>query len=68
MNPALKDIVKEELHKLLNAGFIYPILSNEWVSHLVIVPNKNGKRRFCTYYIELNRASKKYHFYLPFID
>ena len=25
MNPALKDIVKEELQKLLNVGFIYPI-------------------------------------------
>ena len=25
MNLALKDIVKEELQKLLNAGFIYPI-------------------------------------------
>lgn len=25
MKPALKDIVKEELHKLLDAIFIYPI-------------------------------------------
>jgi hypothetical protein len=25
MNPALKDIVKEELQKLLQANFIYPI-------------------------------------------
>ena len=25
MNPTLKDTVKEEIHKLLNIGFIYPI-------------------------------------------
>ena len=25
INPALKDIVKEELQKMLDAGFIYPI-------------------------------------------
>eukprot|EP00253_Pinus_taeda_P009607 PITA_09607 len=29
MNPALKDIVKEELQKLLDAGFIYPISDME---------------------------------------
>jgi len=45
MNPILKDIVKEELHKLLDVDFIYPILDNEWVSSLVIVPKKNGKLR-----------------------
>ena len=46
MNPALKDIVKEELQKLLNAGFIYPISDSKWVSPLVVVPNKvTGKWR-----------------------
>ena len=47
MNPALKDIVKEELQKLLDAGFIYPISDSEWVSPLVLVPKKNGKWRIC---------------------
>eukprot|EP00253_Pinus_taeda_P034036 PITA_34036 len=41
MNPTLKDIVKEELQKLLDAGFIYPISDSEWVSPLVPVPKKN---------------------------
>eukprot|EP00253_Pinus_taeda_P004092 PITA_04092 len=41
MNPTLKDIVKEELQKLLDARFIYPISDNEWVSPLVLVPKKN---------------------------
>ena len=40
MNPAPKDIVKEELQKLLTAGFIYPISDSKWVSPLVVVPKK----------------------------
>ena len=47
MNLTLKDIVKEELHKLLNANFIYPISDSNWVSPLVIVPKKNVKWRVC---------------------
>eukprot|EP00253_Pinus_taeda_P030383 PITA_30383 len=68
MNPTLKDIVKEELQKLLDAGFIYPISNSEWVSPLVLVPKKNGKWRIYVDYQELNKASKKDHFPLPFID
>jgi hypothetical protein len=41
MNPNLREILKEELQKLLDAGFIYPISDSEWVSPLVIVPKKN---------------------------
>ena len=45
MNLTLKDIVKEELQKLLDAWFIYPISDNEWVSPLFLVLNKieNGE-------------------------
>jgi hypothetical protein len=32
MNPALKEVVKEELQKLLNVNFIYPISDSQWVS------------------------------------
>ena len=68
MNPAIKDIVKEELQKLLDAGFIYPISDSESVSPLVLVPKKNGKWRICVNYRELNKATKKDHFPFPFID
>ena len=47
MNLALKEVVKEELQKLLNANFIYLISDSQWVSLLVIVPKKNGKWRVC---------------------
>eukprot|EP00253_Pinus_taeda_P019760 PITA_19760 len=58
MNPNLREIVKEELQKLLNVNFIYPISDSRWVSPLVIVPKKNGK----------NKATLKDHFPFPFID
>jgi hypothetical protein len=68
MNPNIKEIVKEELQKLLNAGFIYPILDSEWFSPLVIVPKKNGKWSVCVNYRALNKAMHKDHFPLPFIN
>jgi hypothetical protein len=68
MNPNLKEIVKEELQKLLNADFIYPISDNECVSPLVIVSKKNGKWRVYVDYRALNKATQKDHFPLPFID
>ena len=68
MNPTLKDIAKDELQKLLDARLIYPISDNEWVSPLVLVPKKNGKWRICVDYRYLNKATKKDHFPLPFID
>jgi len=68
MNPTIKDIVKEELKKLLDVGFIYPISYSEWVSPLVLVPKKNGMWRICIDYRELNKATKKDHFPLPFVN
>ena len=69
MNPALKDIVKEELQKLLNVGFIYPIFDTKWVSPIMVVPKKfTGKWRICVDFRELNKATLKDYFYFPFID
>ena len=69
MNPALKDIVKEELQKLLSVGFIYPISDSKWVSPLVVVPNKvTRKWHICVDFRELNKATLKDYFPLPFIN
>jgi hypothetical protein len=68
MNPSLREIVKVELQKLLNVGFIYPISDSQWVSPLVIIPKNNGKWWVCIDYRELNKATLKDHFPLPFID
>jgi hypothetical protein len=68
MNPTLKDIVKEELQKLLNVNFIYPISDSRWVSPLVVVPRKNGKWKICVNYREMNNDTLRDYFPLPFID
>jgi hypothetical protein len=68
MNTTLKDIVKEELQKLLQDNFIYPISNSKWVSPLVIVPKKNGKWRICVDFRELNKATYRDYFSFPFID
>jgi hypothetical protein len=68
MNPSLRDIIKEELQKLLDVGFNYPISDSEWVSPLVIVPKKNEKCRVCIYYRGLNKSTRNDHFPIHFID
>jgi hypothetical protein len=68
MNPNLREILKEELQKLLNVGFIYSISDSECFSSLVIVPKKNRKWRVCVDYRALNKTTQKDHFPLPFID
>jgi hypothetical protein len=50
MNPALKNVLKEELQKLQDVGFIYSISDRQWVSPLVMVPKKNLKWRICVDY------------------
>jgi hypothetical protein len=69
MNPTLKDIVKEEIQKLLNFRFIYPISDSKWVSPLLVVPKKvTGKWIICFDFWDLNKATLKDYFPLPFID
>ena len=68
MNPNLRDIVKEEIQKILEAGFIYLISDSELVSPLMIVPKRDGKWIFYVDYRELNKAMQKDNFPLPFID
>ncbi|KAL3697673.1 hypothetical protein R1sor_011749 [Riccia sorocarpa] len=62
MNPKYSLMVKDEIDKYLKADIIYPVLSSEWVSPIVIVPKKNGKIRVCQDF------KKKDHHPLPFID
>ena len=68
MNPALKEMVKEELQKILNANFIYPIYDSQRVSLLVIFPKKNGKWRVYVDYRETKKATEKDHFHIPFTN
>ncbi|XP_018487321.1 uncharacterized protein LOC108857805 [Raphanus sativus] len=42
LNPNLKEVVKKEILKLLDAGVIYPISYSKWVSPVHVVPKKGG--------------------------
>jgi hypothetical protein len=43
MNPNYASIVKQDIDKLLEAGFIAPVEEASWLPSIVIVPKKNGK-------------------------
>jgi len=43
MNPNYAIVVKQELDKLLNVGFITLVEEASWLSPIVIVPKKNNK-------------------------
>ena len=66
-------MVKEEIDRLLEVGFIYPVNNLEWVSPIVVVPKKVGtdgkiKILVCQDFWKLNVATKKDYFPLPFTD
>ncbi|KAL4385781.1 hypothetical protein GQ457_15G018480 [Hibiscus cannabinus] len=86
LNQAMKDVVRKEIIKWLDAGIIYPISDSEWVSPVQCVPKKGGVTvisnekndliptrtvtgwRVFMDYRKLNKATRKDHFHLPFID
>ena len=86
LNNAMREVVKKEVLKLLDAGIIYHVLHSEWVSPVQVMPKKGGMIvvensknelipqrtvtgwRMCIDYRKLNKATKKDHFPLPFID
>ena len=86
LNPKMKEVVRTEILKLLEAGIIYPIADSRWVSPVHCVPKKGGiivvpndknelipqrivtSYRMVTDFRKLNKATRKDHYPLPFID
>jgi hypothetical protein len=83
---AMREVVKKEVIKLLDAKIIDLVLHSKWVSLVHCVPKKGGltvvkneknelipqrtitRWRMCIDYRKLNKATKKDHFPLLFID
>ena len=42
LNPKMKEVVRKEILKLLEAGIIYLIADSQWVSLVHCVPKKGG--------------------------
>jgi hypothetical protein len=61
-------VIREEVNKLLAAGFIKEVLHPEWLANLVLVRKKGGKWRMCIDYTGLNKACPKVPYPLPQID
>lgn len=40
LNPTIKEVVRKEVVKLLEANMIYPISDSAWVSHVQVVTKK----------------------------
>src|ERR1044072_602237 len=64
----MSKMIKEEVQKQLDAGFLKVLSYPPWVANIVPVPKKDGKVRMCVDYRDLNRASPKDDFPLPHID
>ena len=86
LNPKMKEVVRMEILKLLEAGIIYPIDDSRWASPVHCVPKKGGITvvpndknelipqrivtgyRMVIDYRKINKATRKDHYHLPFID
>ena len=68
MKPEWTFKIKEEVGKQYNAGFLRVVNYPEWLANVVPVPKKNGKVRMCIDFRDLNKASPKDDFPLPYID
>jgi hypothetical protein len=62
------EATKAEVHRLLEANFIEPVVYPTWLANVVMVQKKSGKWRMCIDFTSLNKACPKDNFPLPRID
>ncbi|RVW32255.1 Transposon Ty3-I Gag-Pol polyprotein [Vitis vinifera] len=67
-HPDRQKVIRNEIDKLLESGFIREVAYPDWLANVVVVPKKEGKWRVCVDYTNLNNACPKDSFPLPRID
>ena len=67
-HPDRQKVIKDEVDKLLEVGFIREVEYPNWLANVVVVPKKEGKWWVCVNYTNLNNAYPKDSFPLPRID
>ncbi|XP_050233028.1 uncharacterized protein LOC126681528 [Mercurialis annua] len=60
--------IRDEVEKLLKAGFIRIVNYPEWLANVVLIKKSNGKCRLCIDFTDLNNACPKDSFPLPNTD
>ncbi|XP_074324316.1 uncharacterized protein LOC141661230 [Apium graveolens] len=66
--PDRLEAIKQEVEKLLEAGFIEEVQFPEWLANPVMVKKANGKWRMCIDFTDLNDACPKDCYPLPRIN
>lgn len=61
-------MIKIEVDKLTQAGFIREVHYLDWLANMLIVKKQNGKWHMCVDFIDLNKACPKDSYLLPWID
>jgi hypothetical protein len=60
-------IIRQEVNKLLEDGFIRPVDYPSWLANPVLVEKSDGSWRMCIDYTSLNKACHKDEYLLPHI-
>ncbi|XP_022867175.1 uncharacterized protein LOC111386905 [Olea europaea var. sylvestris] len=66
--PERREVIREEIAKLLNAQFIREVQYPDWLANVVLVKKAKGKWRVCIDFTDLNKACSKDSYPLPRID
>lgn len=70
LNPAMKEVFKTKVLKLLNIGIIYPIGDSKWISpiyifpikiRIIVVRNEDGEK-------VSTRSTMNWHMYIDYLN
>ncbi|KAL2248079.1 UNVERIFIED_CONTAM: Retrovirus-related Pol polyprotein from transposon opus [Sesamum indicum] len=62
------EVIRQEVDKLLKAGYVSEIQYTSWLSNMVLVPKSSEKLRMCVDFTDLNKACPKDPYPLQRID